>query len=470
LLRRTLQRSIRPSTKKDSVNKHGISRLSLAHCFLRYFYRLNAAIRHDCNLQIIKINKSVVQFERFTLANGLRVIIHQDTSTPMAVVNVMYDVGAKDEDPNKTGFAHLFEHLMFGGSINIPVYDEPLQMAGGENNAYTTNDLTNYYIQLPAENLETAFWLESDRMLSLAFTDNSLEVQRKVVCEEFKEHYLNKPYGDVWLKLRELAYQVHPYRWMTIGKELAHIENAQLQDVKNFFFKHYRPVNAILVVAGNVTVEKVKELAEKWFGPIEPGEKYLRRLPEEPPQTTGKKLEVHANVPLDALYKCWHIYPRMDHRYYVADLITEILSGGGSSRLFQALVKEKQLFSNIECYHFGTTDAGLLAIEGKLVKGVKIEDAEAAITEELNKLKAEGVTEAELQKVKNKTESMIAFEDMSVMNRANSLAFYELLGDATLMNSELERYNKVTVEDIHEQSNKIFREENSSTLYYCSKV
>jgi predicted Zn-dependent peptidase len=388
----------------------------------------------------------------------------------MAVVNVMYDVGAKDEDPNKTGFAHLFEHLMFGGSINIPVYDEPLQMAGGENNAYTTNDLTNYYIQLPAENLETAFWLESDRMLSLAFTDNSLEVQRKVVCEEFKEHYLNKPYGDVWLKLRELAYQVHPYRWMTIGKELAHIENAQLQDVKNFFFKHYRPVNAILVVAGNVTVEKVKELAEKWFGPIEPGEKYLRRLPEEPPQTTGKKLEVHANVPLDALYKCWHIYPRMDHRYYVADLITEILSGGGSSRLFQALVKEKQLFSNIECYHFGTTDAGLLAIEGKLVKGVKIEDAEAAITEELNKLKAEGVTEAELQKVKNKTESMIAFEDMSVMNRANSLAFYELLGDATLMNSELERYNKVTVEDIHEQSNKIFREENSSTLYYCSKV
>jgi predicted Zn-dependent peptidase len=217
-------------------------------------------------------------------------------------------------------------------------------------------------------------------------------------------------------------------------------------------------------------VEKVKELAEKWFGPIEPGEKYLRRLPEEPPQTTGKKLEVHANVPLDALYKCWHIYPRMDHRYYVADLITEILSGGGSSRLFQALVKEKQLFSNIECYHFGTTDAGLLAIEGKLVKGVKIEDAEAAITEELNKLKAEGVTEAELQKVKNKTESMIAFEDMSVMNRANSLAFYELLGDATLMNSELERYNKVTVEDIHEQSNKIFREENSSTLYYCSKV
>jgi zinc protease len=411
----------------------------------------------------------VVNFERFNLSNGLRVIVHRDTSTPMAVVNVMYDVGAKDEDPNRTGFAHLFEHLMFGGSINIPVYDEPLQMAGGENNAYTTNDLTNYYIQLPAENLETAFWLESDRMLSLAFSDNSLEVQRKVVCEEFKEHYLNKPYGDVWLKLRDLAYEVHPYRWMTIGKELSHIENAQLQDVRNFFFKHYRPINAILVVAGNVTVEQVKALAEKWFGSIESGEKYNRHLPTEPKQTVAKKLEVHANVPLDALYKCWHMFPRMDHRYYVSDLITEILGGGGSSRLFQALVKEKKLFSNIECYHFGTIDAGLLTIEGKLVKGVSMEAAEAAISEELEKLKNEKVTEAELQKVKNKTESMIAFEDMSLMNRANSLAFYELLGDAALMNSELDRYNKVTVEDVQEVSKEIFREENSSTLWYLSK-
>jgi len=411
----------------------------------------------------------VVNFERFTLPNGLRVIVHRDTSTPMAVVNVMYDVGARDEDPNRTGFAHLFEHLMFGGSINIPVYDEPLQMAGGENNAYTTNDLTNYYIQLPAENLETAFWLESDRMLSLGFTDNSLEVQRKVVCEEFKEHYLNKPYGDVWLKLRELAYDVHPYRWMTIGKELSHIENARLQDVKNFFFKHYRPVNAILVVAGNVSVEQVKALAEKWFSPIEPGEKYVRHLPREPRQTQAKKLELRADVPLDALYKCWHIYPRMDHRYYVSDLITEILGGGGSSRLFQSLVKEKKLFSNIECYHFGTTDAGLLTIEGKLVKGVKPEEAEAAIEDELERMKQEKVSEAELQKVKNKTESMIAFEDMSLMNRANSLAFYELLGDASLMNTELDRYNKVTVDEVQELSNEIFRKENSSTLWYLSK-
>ncbi|HEX6334596.1 MAG TPA: pitrilysin family protein [Flavisolibacter sp.] len=411
----------------------------------------------------------MVHFERFTLSNGLRVIVHQDTSTPMAVVNVMYDVGARDEDPSRTGFAHLFEHLMFGGSVNIPVYDEPLQMAGGENNAYTTNDLTNYYIQLPADNLETAFWLESDRMLSLAFTDSSLEVQRKVVCEEFKEHYLNKPYGDVWHKMRELAFQAHPYRWMTIGRELSHIENARLEDVKNFFFKHYRPVNAILVVAGNVTVDNVRTLAEKWFGPIEPGTKYIRNLPQEPQQEQPRHLEVHADVPLDALYKCWHIYPRMDHRYYVSDLITEVLSGGGSSRLFQSLVKEKQLFSNIECYHFGTIDSGLLTIEGKLVKGVKMKDAEAAIALELEKLKAEKIEAAELEKVKNKTESMIAFEDMSIMNRANSLAFYELLGDATLMNSELNRYQKVTVDDIHDLSKEIFREENCSTLWYLSK-
>ncbi len=411
----------------------------------------------------------MVNFERFTLVNGLRVLVHQDTSTPMAVLNVMYDVGAKDEDPSRTGFAHLFEHLMFGGSINIPEYDDPLQMAGGENNAYTTNDLTNYYIQLPAENLETAFWLESDRMLSLAFTRKNLEVQRKVVCEEFKEHYLNKPYGDVWLKLRDLAYTTHPYRWMTIGKELAHIETAQLKHVKNFFFKHYSPANAILVVAGNVTMEQVKTLAEKWFGPIEAGEKYDRQLPVEPPQSEARKLEVHADVPLDALYKVWHIYSRLDYRYYVSDLITEVLSGGGSSRLYQALVKEKKLFSNIECHHSGTVDAGLLTIEGKLVKGVKMEEAEKAIAEELEKVKTEKISDAELQKVKNKTESAIAFEDMSVMNRANSLAFYELLGDANLMNTELERYHKVTAEDILQECNNIFKETNCSTLHYLAK-
>jgi zinc protease len=410
----------------------------------------------------------MIKFEKFTLDNGLRVLVHEDKSTPMAVVNVLYDVGAKDENPDKTGFAHLFEHLMFGGSINIPVYDEPLQTAGGENNAYTTNDLTNYYCQLPAENIETAFWLESDRMLSLAFSKKSLEVQRKVVCEEFKEHYINKPYGDVWHKLRELVYTTHPYKWMTIGASLKHVEDATLEDVKAFFKKHYNPSNAILTVAGNIDVEQVKALAEKWFAPIPAGEKYNRNLPVEPKQTAARMLEVKADVPLDALYKCWHIYPRTDDRYYTADLISDILSGGGSSRLYQSLVKEQQLFSSLDCYHMGSTDAGIMVIEGKLVKGVDIKKAEAAVNDEIKKMQATGITVEELEKVKNKTESAMAFEDMSVMNRASSIAMYELLGDADLMNSELEKYRAVTAENILEQTRIIFDDNNCSTMYYLS--
>ena len=319
---------------------------------------------------------------------------------------------------------------------------------------------------MPVENIETAFWLESDRMLSLAFDAKSLEVQRKVVCEEFKEHYINKPYGDVWHKMRELAYSKHPYRWMTIGKELKHVEEVTLQDVKDFFFKHYTPANAVLVVAGNVTTDAVKILAQKWFGPIAAGEKYQRNLPVEPVQTAPRFLEVKANVPIDALYKCWHICSRLDKRYYVTELITEILSGGGSSRLFQALVKEKKLFSNIDCYHLGSTDAGLLTISGKLVKGVKMEDAEAAINEELIKLQKDGISERELDKVKNKTESMIAFEDMSITNRAASIAMYELMGDADLINKELNSYRAVTAEELINESKVIFDDNNCNTLYY----
>lgn len=411
----------------------------------------------------------MINYNKFILDNGLRVLVHEDPSTPMAIVNIMFDVGARDEDPSKTGFAHLFEHLMFSGSINIEDFETPLQIAGGENNAYTSNDVTNYYVQLPAENLETALWLESDRMVSLAFNENSLDVQRKVVSEEFKEHYINKPYGDVWFRMREMAYKQHPYRWMTIGKELSHIENATLEDVKSFFFKHYTPVNAILVVAGNVKTDNVKVLVEKWFGDIPSGTKYVRSIPQEPMQQEARKCEVKANVPLDAFYKAWHMDGRMDHGYYVADLITEVLGGGGSSRLFQSLVKEKKLFSNIECYHFGSIDRGLLAIEGKLVKGVKMEDAEKAVMEELEKMKQEQISEKELTKIKNKTEAAIAFEDMSVMNRANNLAFYELLGDASLFNIDREKYFAVTAEDIQNYSRKIFDENNSNTLYYYSE-
>ncbi len=411
----------------------------------------------------------MIHFNKFVLDNGLRVIIHEDKSTPMAVVNVMYDVGARDENPEKTGFAHLFEHLMFGGSINIEDYDEPLQRAGGENNAYTTNDLTNYYCQLPAENLETAMWLESDRMLSLAFNKKSLETQRKVVCEEFKEHYINKPYGDVWKLARELTYTTHPYKWMTIGKDLSHVEDATLDDVKSFFKKHYCPINAILVIAGNVDTAKALELANKWFGSIPGGEKYNRNLPLEPKQTAAKELDVTADVPLDALVKTFHIDSRLEKGYYVADLITEVLGGGGSSRLFQKLVKEKQLFSNLDCYHFGSVDKGLIAIEGKLVKGKQMKDAEIAIEEELQKIMTELVTDAELQKVKNKTESVIAFEDMALMSRANSLAFYDLLGDVSMMNTELQKYQTITTQDILDYSKQIFDKNNSNTLRYYSK-
>jgi predicted Zn-dependent peptidase len=411
----------------------------------------------------------MIQFEKFVLTNGLRVLVHEDNSTPMAVLNIMYNVGAKDENPAKTGFAHLFEHLMFGGSINIPSYDEPLQLAGGENNAYTTNDMTNYYCTLPADNIETAFWLESDRMLSLAFSEKSLDIQRKVVCEEFKEHYLNKPYGDVWFKMRELAYTKHPYQWQTIGKELSHIENAEITDVKNFFFKHYRPLNAILVVAGNVKTASVRAMAEKWFGDIPSGEKYNRALPVEPAQQSARQLSINAKVPLDALYKCWHMNNRLHEGYYAAELITEILSGGGSSRLYQALVKEQKLFSNIGCYHFGSVDAGLLTIEGKLVKGVKMEAADKAVQLEVDKVKNDLIAEKELQKVKNKTESSLAFEDMSIMNRANNLAFYELLGDANLMNKEWGHYEGLTKEKIQTYCQQIFNNNNSNTIYYNSQ-
>jgi predicted Zn-dependent peptidase len=387
----------------------------------------------------------------------------------MAVVNVLYNVGAKDEDPAKTGFAHLFEHLMFGGSVNIPVYDEPLQRAGGENNAYTTNDLTNYYCQIPAENIETAFWLESDRMLSLAFSKKSLEVQRKVVCEEFKEHYINKPYGDAWHKMRSLAYTQHPYRWMTIGASLQHVEDATMEDVKDFFFQFYRPNNAILVVTGNVQTEQVKQLAQKWFGPIEAGKPYVRNLPKEPVQEKSRSMDVRADVPLDMLMMTWHMGGRFDEGYHATDLITEVLGGGTSARLYEQLIKVKQIFSSIDCYHFGTVDPGLLVIEGKLVKGISMAVAEKAVLEEIEKIKNEVLDAKEVQKVINKTESVICFEDMSIMNRAHSLAYYELLGDADLMNKELSMYQKVTPTMIQHTAQEIFQDSNRNTLYYYSK-
>lgn len=411
----------------------------------------------------------MIKFDKFQLSNGLRVIVHQDTSTPIACLNILYDVGARDENPEQTGFAHLFEHLMFGGSVNIDNYDEPLQLVGGENNAFTTNDITNYYLTLPVENLETGFWLESDRMLSLAFSDKSLEVQRNVVIEEFKQRYLNQPYGDVWLLLRPMAYKVHSYQWDTIGKEISHIENAKIEDVKNFFKKYYCPNNAIMVVAGNVKVDEVKKMAEKWFGPIPKGPDNKRNIPKEPEQTTERTLTVERNVPVDAIYKAYHMCARRDRVYYATDLISDVLSQGNSSRLHKSLIKEKKLFSDIHAYVMGELDEGLFIVSGKLIDGVSMEQADAAINEELDKIKTELVTSNELTKVKNKTESTHIFGEMEVLNKATNLAVSELLGSADLINQEVDKYLNVTAEEIRQVATKIFRKENCSTLYYKAK-
>ncbi|MBA4239092.1 MAG: peptidase M16 [Sphingobacteriaceae bacterium] len=411
----------------------------------------------------------MIQFEKFKLKNNLTVIVHQDKSTPMACLNIIYDVGARDEDENKTGFAHLFEHLMFGGSINIPNYDEPLQLVGGENNAFTTNDITNYYCTVPSENLETAFWLESDRMLSLAFDKKSLEVQRSVVIEEFKQRYLNQPYGDVWLLLRPLIYKVHPYKWATIGKEIKHIEDATMEDVKAFFKEHYNPSNAVLVVAGDVEVEQVKQLAEKWFEPIDAGVKPKRNLPVEPPQTEYRSLTVERDIPINSIYRAYRMCARTDAEYHTIDLISDILSRGNSSRLYKNLIKDKQLFSDIHAYVMGDFDKGLFVISGKVNDGVSIEAAEAGIDAEIAKLQNELVAADELQKCKNKVESTVTYSEADVLNKATNLAISELLGDANLINLEIENYQKVTAEQIKEQANKILQKTNCSTLFYLKK-
>lgn len=411
----------------------------------------------------------MIEFKKHVLANGLRLLVHEDHTVPMAVLNVLYDVGAKDENPNQTGFAHLFEHLMFGGSINIPSYDEPLQKVGGENNAFTSNDITNYYIQVPSVNIETAFWLESDRMLSLAFSEKSLEVQKNVVVEEFKQRYLNQPYGDVWLKLRPLAYKVHPYQWATIGKEVSHIENAEMNDVKNFFKKHYNPQNAILVVAGDVSFEKALALTEKWFGGIDAGEKYLRNLPAEPEQNEARFLEHHADVPNDSIYKAFHVNDRKSNDYYIADIISDVLSRGESSRLYQKLVKEDKLFSEINAYITGDIDKGLFIVEGKPSKGVSLEQADEAIWTVLNDLKTNLLPERELNKIFNKLESSNVFGEMNLLNRAMNIAYFELLGDANELNTEIEKYRAVTNIDISNYAEKVFTKENCSSLFYYSK-
>jgi len=411
----------------------------------------------------------MIKYNHFTLENGLQVFVHEDHSTPMAAVNILYNVGAKDEDENKTGFAHLFEHLMFGGSKHIPSYDEPLQKVGAENNAFTSNDITNYYITLPAANIETAFWVESDRMLSLSFDPEVLEVQRSVVIEEFKQRYLNQPYGDVWLKLRPVAYQKHPYRWPTIGKEVSHIENASMEDVKAFFFKYYIPNNAYLVVAGDVKTDDMKKLAEKWFGPIPAGKPYQRQLPQEPKQTAPRRVEIEASVPLDALYKVYHMGGKLSPDFYAADMLSDLLGRGKSSRFYSKLVKEKKLFTSISASVLGSVEPGLVVIDGKLSEGVKIEDGEKAVLEIIEEIKSKPIPEDELTKVKNQAESSLVFESVELISRAMNLAFGAVLGDPELVNKDPLNIQKVTVKDVQRVAKEILIEDNCTTMYYRAK-
>jgi len=411
----------------------------------------------------------MINYHTFRLNNGLRVIVHPDPSTPMAVVNVLYDVGARDEDPNKTGFAHLFEHLMFGGSVNIPSYDKIIHNAGGNCNAFTGSDITNYFNALPANNLETALWLESDRMFSLNFSEESLKVQKDVVCEEFKENCINRPYGDAWHTIRALSYKKHPYQWPVIGKKVSHIENATLGEVKDFFFRYYRPNNAILSIAGGVSLDKAKALTEKWFAGIPTGPPNARQLPVEEPQQQIRRQTVQANVPLDALYMNFHMCKRTHPDYYAIDLLCDILSTGQSSRLFQELVKQRQLFSHIDAHVLGNFDEGLFSISGKLSQGANIEQGEQAVWEVLQELCDGFVHEHELQKAKNKVESAIIFSETSLWQKAYLLAYYELLGNIDLVNNETEHYTNVHMQDIKRVANSLFRPNNCTVLHYLKK-
>lgn len=410
-----------------------------------------------------------IDFHKFTLGNGLTVLVHERTDTQLAAVNILYRVGARNESPGKTGFAHLFEHLMFEGSVNIPAYDKPLQKTGGDNNAFTTNDITNYYLTLPADNIETAFWLESDRMLSLAFTKEGLEVQRKVVVEEFRQRYLNQPYGDVMHILRPLIYKKHPYRWPTVGIEPSHIENATLKDVRDFFFSWYAPNNAILTVAGNVKTKEIERLAKKWFGPIEKRSIKKQNIPAEPEQKKYKKKVVKKDVPYDALFMAFKMPGRLHPDFHACDLLSDILGSGRSSRLWKKLAVKKPWFSDISSYISGSDDTGFILIEGYLNENIRIEDAEKEIWKIIEELKTGKISEREAGKVVNKAESTTLFHTMGVAQIALTLAIYESLGDASLINKEHLNFRSVTNKKLTDAARKYLTKQNACVLHYLKK-
>lgn len=412
----------------------------------------------------------MTNFTRRTLPNGLRVLVHEDHSTPLVAVNVSYYVGSRDEHPEKTGFAHLFEHLMFAGSKNAPDFDDPLQRAGGENNAYTTNDYTTFYEIVPAENLETALWLESDRMLALSINKRSLDVQRKVVVEEFKETCLNEPYGDSWHHLSELMFQHHPYRWPVIGLAPDHVENATIDDVRSFYKSWYNPANAVLAIAGKVNIEEALDLAEKWFGNIPSIQAPVRQLVAEPPQTAAVRKVVTAKVPVPAVFLAFRTPARIDKEFYAVDLLSDVLALGPSSRLYRRLLKEQAIFSSIDAYVTANVDPGLLVVEGRPADGVSVDDALAAIWRELEQLKSEAIEERELVKIQHRFESTLVFSETSVLNKAQNMAFYELLDRAELMNEETDIYLGVTPAEMLQTAKEIFRLENSATLIYLPEL
>lgn len=411
----------------------------------------------------------VISYSIKKLPNGLTFIYHYDQNTNLCVSNLLYNVGARDESPDKTGFAHLFEHLMFGGSVNVPSFDTPLQKASGENNAFTSNDITNYYITLPSENIETALWLESDRMLRLDFSEKSLNVQKGVVIEEFKQRYLNHPYGDAWLHLRPLIYKSHPYQWATIGKEISHIENANLDDVIAFFEKFYNPSNAVLCIAGNIEFEKAFGLCEKWFGDIPAGIENKNEYPEETKPTSRVEKIIVSDVPQNAIYMVFQMVERMHPSYFAFDLLSDILSGSESSRFTNILVKEKGLFTHIHSYITGDIDKGLFVIEGKLTAETSFEDAEKSIFEILQTISDSGLLSNELDKVKNKAITSNLFAKTSVLNKAMGLCYSYRLGDPELINSETEQIKGIELSLIQKVCNDYLLQNNHAVLKYQIK-
>lgn len=411
----------------------------------------------------------MIKYEEFELSNGLKVLVHEDKTTPIATLNILYDVGSKDEDKDKTGFAHLFEHFMFEGSANIKAFDEEMQKAGGDNNAFTTNDFTNYYATLPASNIETAFWLESDRMYGLDFNQESLDTQISVVSEEFKETCINKPYGDMWHLISDMAYKKSPYKWPTIGYSLDHIEAITMQDTRDFFYKYYRPNNAVLTIAGGVKTKEMERLAEKWFGDIAPGAALQRNLPTEDQQTATRRKTVTADVPVDIIFIGFHVGSRLSLDYYATDLLSDVLGSGSSSRLYKELVKEKKLFGSISCYLSGSDDEGLILVEAKLNEGISMEAAENGIFSSLNKIQLDKIPEYELEKVKNKTLNYLAFSNISNVNKSFNMAYFKKMGHLYLVNEEQMHFKMVTTKQIQQAAQNYLNIENSSILYYKSK-